>query len=161
MKNSLGYKANIVIINGGTNNANAPGEPDLEYIHDEMEGILTDIWDYPDSADTCIILSTLLPTTNPNGKVNRIPINEEYRKLVREYEDEKCIYLADMEPEGEGKDFLSVDEPIYADPVHPNVRFATNMVALVSRLAIADVVHYRTRGTSEWLTCFMRQFTGP
>lgn len=120
---ALGYNANIVIINGGTNNANAKEEPDLQYIHDEMDGILTDIWNHEGTADTCIILSTLLPTTHPNGAEHRIPINDEYRKLVREHEEDKCIYLADMEPEGEGSDFLSTDEDFWDDDpkVHPNV----------------------------------------
>lgn len=127
---ALGYNANIVIINGGTNNANAEEEPDRQYIHDEMNGILTDVWNHPATADTCIILSTLLPTTHPNGAPHRIAINDEYRKLVQELENDKCIYLADMEPEGEGEDFLSTDRDIWADDpkVHPNVSLPANRV---------------------------------
>lgn len=128
---ALGYNANIVIINGGTNNANLEDEPDRQYIHDEMDGILTDIWNRPETADTCIILSTLLPTTHEFGARHRIPINEEYRKLVQEHEDDKCIYLADMEPEGEGKDFLSTEEDIWSDEIHPNVSLPASMASEV------------------------------
>ncbi|MBE3047575.1 hypothetical protein IMZ48_34690 [Candidatus Bathyarchaeota archaeon] len=84
---------------------------DLDKVYDQMKGILEDIWEAEDMESTCIFLSTLLPTTNPTGKKNRPAINEDFRKLVNEYKDKKCIYLADMEPEGEGADFISTDKP--------------------------------------------------
>lgn len=92
-----------------------------------MDDILQKIWGYDDMDETCVILSTLLPTTNENGAKNRIPINEDFRGLVADYKDDKCIYLADMEPEGEGKDFFSLDEDIWSDnpKVHPNVSIST------------------------------------
>lgn len=110
------------MINAGTNNAN--GAVDLDKVYDQMESILEDIWDADDMDETCIILSTLLPTTHPKGQKNRLAINDDYRQLVKDYARKKCIYLADMEPEGELEDFLSVDKPLWADEpkVHPNVR---------------------------------------
>lgn len=117
---SLGYKPNIVMINGGTNNANRGDFVDLAY--DQMNDILQAIWNYDEAMEkTCIILSTLLPTTNDLGKINRIPMNNDFRRLVDDYKGERCIYLADMEPTGEGSDYLSVDGPYWSDPTHPNV----------------------------------------
>ena len=111
------------MINAGTNNANANTNPNITKINEEMTGILADIWEAPGMADTCIILSTLLPTTHGVGKEGRIPINEEYRRIVGEFENDKCIYLADMEPPGEGADFMGLDLPIWDDDpkIHPNV----------------------------------------
>lgn len=89
-----------------------------------MEGILNDIWGYDDMAETCIILSTLLPTENKQGAINRISINNDYRKLVKAYEADKCLYLAEMEQTGPGKNFISLEGDNWSDSpkVHPNVR---------------------------------------
>lgn len=117
---SLGYKPNIVMINGGTNNANRGDAVDLAY--DQMNDILQAIWGHDEAMKhTCIILSTLLPTTEKLGRINRIPMNNDYRRLVDDHKGERCIYLADMEPTGEGSDYLSVDGPYWSDPTHPNV----------------------------------------
>lgn len=114
----------MVIINGGTNNANWGEDVDLAY--QQMEDIILDIW--KNMEDACIILSTLIATEAANGAINRIIINNDYRRLVRAYNGEKCIFLADMEPNGEGgegHDFISLDGPYWADSpkVHPNVSF--------------------------------------
>lgn len=111
------------MINGGTNNANW-GE-DVDKAYDQMNSILQRIWTVDDGvmAKTCIILSTLLPTSDRKGMVNRITMNEQYRRLVRDHQDERCIYLADMEPPGEGADYISVNGDYWDDDpkVHPNV----------------------------------------
>ena len=117
LQKSLKFRPNIVMINGGTNNANLP--KDVDKVYDQMRGILEDIWEADGMENTCIILSTLLPTSHPTGKKNRLLINDDYRKIVKEYEDKKCIYLADMEPEGKGADFISIDKPCMAVPLPP------------------------------------------
>lgn len=121
LQKSLGYKANVVIINAGTNNANQGW--DLPNTSKTMEAILTDIWGADGMEDTCVILSTLLPTTNAKGKKNRLGINDKYRNLVKAYAKKKCIYLADMETKGELADFFGLNKPLWADnpKVHPNV----------------------------------------
>lgn len=88
-----------------------------------MEEIINEIWGAADMADTCVILSTLLVTSHETGAANRGTINDQYRDLVRNYKDDKCIYLADMEPEGEGQSFISLDDDIWSDDpkIHPNV----------------------------------------
>lgn len=118
---SLPYKPNLVMINGGTNNA-IRGEF-VDEIYDQMDGILQDIWGYDDMGDTCVILSTLIPTEDSQGAINRITINSAYRRLVNDRSGDKCIYLADMEPTGEGSDFITLDGDYWADSpkVHPNV----------------------------------------
>ncbi|KAM0330967.1 hypothetical protein ACHAQA_003924 [Verticillium albo-atrum] len=119
---SLGYKPNVVIINGGTNNAN--GNRDVNLAYQQMEDIVNDIWNYNDMSNTCVMLSTLLPTDSAQGRVNRISINQAYRNLVRDKSGAgKCIYLADMEPSGPGADFLSLNGNYWADfnpKIHPN-----------------------------------------
>lgn len=118
LQGSLGYRPNIVIINGGTNNANH--DIDVDRAGEHMEAILDDIWGAQHMSDTCVILSTLLPTTDPAGARNRISINAQFRNLVKKRADKKCIRLADMEPLGPGRDFLSVNGPFWSDAVHPN-----------------------------------------
>lgn len=146
------------MINGGTNNANDNIEVNLA--REQMDGILQDIWNYDDMADTCIILSTLLPTENEVGAVNRIAINGVFRKMVKAYSGDKCIYLADMEPTGDGKDFMSLDGPYWSDnpKVHPNVSLQS--LFLCTRGWFADNED-RTKGTRGWPTCFTPLSTGP
>ncbi|RFU26009.1 hypothetical protein B7463_g10338, partial [Scytalidium lignicola] len=96
-RNSAGYKANVVILNCGTNDADLT--IDIPGVHDRMKTILNDIWASPDMADTCIMLSTLIPTNVAAGIANHSPINQAYRTLVSEFQGSKCIYLADMDPE--------------------------------------------------------------
>lgn len=109
---SLGYRPNIVIINGGTNNANR--NLDVDTAGEKMEAILNKIWSEPDMAETCVILSTLLPTTHEKGQLTRPTINQQYRNLVNKWNKEKCIWLADMEPNHEGRDFLGINELVWA-----------------------------------------------
>lgn len=94
-----------------------------------MNAILNEIWGSPDMSQTCIILSTLLPTNHPTGRNTRISMNNDYRKLVQDrgVRDAKCIFIADMEPEGAGKNFMGINEPVWAADevggtlIHPNV----------------------------------------
>lgn len=121
MEGCLPYKPNVVIINGGSTNANE--DKDIDQSYQQMEDILNDIWGYDDMSDTCIILSTLIPTDYEQGIVNRIAINKAYRKLVQDKKSSKCIYLADMEPSNSSSDFLNIDGPYWFDDpkIHPNV----------------------------------------
>ncbi|KAF7549363.1 hypothetical protein G7Z17_g6445 [Cylindrodendrum hubeiense] len=121
LKNSLGYKPNIIIINGGTNDASqniAPSEAGTR-----MNEILNDIWGADGMADTCVMLSTILDTTGATGKVTRITINEKYRELVKQRAgDGKCIYMADMDPPGAGGGWITWDDydPAETTKIHPN-----------------------------------------
>lgn len=118
-----------MIINVGTNNAN--GNDGVGQAYDLMNEILNEIWGSPDMSQTCIILSTLLPTSHPEGKNHRLTMNTAYRKLVQDrgIRDAKCIFIADAEPEGSGKNFMGINEPIWAEDelrpgeviIHPNV----------------------------------------
>lgn len=42
------------------------------------------------------------------AKFYRICMNADYRRLVMDYNGDKCIYLAGVKPSGEGKDKLSL-----------------------------------------------------
>lgn len=114
-------QANIVLINLGTNDGN--GNVDIVNIGARMESVLDDMWDADGMSDTCIMLSTLLPTTNKNGAANRAAINGQYRGLVTKKAGEgRCIYMADMQPNGQEwfdleADFLPDEDP----KVHPHV----------------------------------------
>jgi hypothetical protein len=128
-KGAKGYKPNIVLINVGTNNAN--DNDGVGQAYDSMNAILNEIWGSPDMSQTCVILSTLLPTNHGTGRTHRITMNNAYRRLVQDrgVRDAKCIFLADMEPEGAGKNFLGINENVWAEDerggtlIHPNVRF--------------------------------------
>lgn len=88
-----------------------------------MESILDDIWGAEGMAETCIILSTLIPTTDETGIRNRPGINAQYRALVQRRAEDKCIYLADMAPNGQElltlNDMVSTENP----HTHPNVSY--------------------------------------
>ncbi|CAH0054256.1 unnamed protein product [Clonostachys solani] len=70
---------------------------DISTIGTRMGNILNALWTAPDMSETCLMLSTLLPTENPTGKGNRDAINKQYRELVSTHNKTKCIYLADMD----------------------------------------------------------------
>ncbi|KAK7432202.1 hypothetical protein QQZ08_001147 [Neonectria magnoliae] len=97
LKLSIGYKPNIVIINLGTNDANR--NIDANRAGARLNGILDDIWAADGMSKTCVILSTVLDSMDPTGRVVRLNINAQYRQLVKNRAaEEKCIYLADMDP---------------------------------------------------------------
>lgn len=77
------------------------------------------MWNSPGMGNTCIFLSTLLPSHKPHCEVNRLEINEQYRALAEEFADTKCIYLADMDPvPGPFNGWIRPD--ISQDGIHPN-----------------------------------------
>lgn len=95
-----------------------------------MEKLLNEAWEAPGMESTCIFLSTLLPTDHPDGKVNRIAINDQYRQLVsRRAADGDCIFLAEMAittVSGVQTEIFQYPEHFCADYfncdyVHPNV----------------------------------------
>ena len=121
------FKPNIVLINVGTNNAN--DNDGVGEAYNLMNDILNEIWTSPDMSNTCVMLSTLLPTNHGTGKAHRLTMNDAYRRLVQDrgVRDGKCIFLADMEPNGPGKNFLGLDQDVWAEDekggtvIHPNV----------------------------------------
>ena len=88
-----------------------------------MNDILDALWQADGMSETCIFVSTLIPTDNANGAKNQGTINDQYRTLVLTRAKEgKCIFLADMWPQGQqwfnlDKDYLAGETP----KVHPNV----------------------------------------
>ncbi|KAK0625151.1 family 3 carbohydrate esterase, partial [Bombardia bombarda] len=116
--NSAGFKANVVLINLGTNDAN--GNIDVAHAGDRMEVLLSQIWDSPDMAKTCIILSTLIPSKKDAGKKNNPIINRQYRQLVSDLQSSKCIYLADMDPESGPAAGWLYNDISDVDFIHPN-----------------------------------------
>jgi hypothetical protein len=112
----------VILINAGTNDANRG--VDVSNAGQRMERLLDDIWNAPDMNSTCVFLSTLLPTGDANGRVNRIPINNQYRLLVQKRAGQgDCIFLAEMattqEPLQQNEPFKYPEE--FVDEAHPNV----------------------------------------
>lgn len=112
----------MVIINLGTNDAVRQSK--VEEAGKRMENVLNHIWGADGMSKTCIFLSTLIPTNNQAGVNPRLDINEQYRELVRKRSKDKCIYLADMAPNGQEWFVIPDDFLDYEDPhVHPNVKW--------------------------------------
>lgn len=117
-------QANIVIINAGTNDATRNIDPGNAGAR--MDNILNDIWAADGMANTCVMLSTVLDTTDATGSVTRLTINGKYRELVTKRAKEgRCIYLADMDPPypaaGSGWISWADYDPAEGIKVHPNV----------------------------------------
>lgn len=92
-----------------------------------MENVLNKIWKANGMDETCIILSTLIPTNNQVGINSRLDINSQYRGLVEKHSKDKCIYLADMAPNGQEwfdipDDYVATENP----HVHPNVSWLSS-----------------------------------
>ncbi|KAK7991495.1 hypothetical protein PG988_000289 [Apiospora saccharicola] len=112
-RNSYGYKPNVVLINAGTNDANANngGGLDLDRAGARMESLINDLWAAPDMGNTLIVLSTVLPTTAP-GRDARVVINNQYKALITRLRNNgRPIILADM-------DYVTTGDLV--DGVHPN-----------------------------------------
>jgi hypothetical protein len=56
-----------------------------------MEAALMDMWAADGMANSYIVLSTLIPTTIPNGMLYHESINAQYRALVSSLAGEHCI----------------------------------------------------------------------
>lgn len=116
----MSIQPNVVIINAGTNDGN--GNIDLSNVGARMNNVLNALWNADGMSSTCIMVSTLIPTTNANGAANRGNINNQYRALVKQRAGEgKCVYIADMDPNGQvwldlNTEYLAGEEP----KVHPN-----------------------------------------
>lgn len=110
----------MVIINLGTNDAVRSVQ--VTEAGKRMESVVDEIWKADGMGNTCVFLSTLIPTTDEAGKPNRMLINAQFRDLVKRRSRDNCIYLADMAPNGEewfviSEDFLDTEQV----HVHPNV----------------------------------------
>lgn len=118
---------NVVVINGGTNDAVkvAANDASVSTAGERMDDVLNALWNADGMSDTCIILSTLIPSNNPAGIVNIPLINAQYRNLITTRASEgKCIYLAEMWPNGDSDQWFQFDTDYLTteDPhVHPNV----------------------------------------
>lgn len=110
----------MVVINGGTNDANGAIAP--SQAGERMTNILNEIWNADGMGNTCIMLSTLIPTTVANGVIYRGTINAQYRMLVDDFAAQgKCIVLADMDPpQGPASGWISTTRDMISDGIHPN-----------------------------------------
>ena len=123
MAASVGYQPNVVIINGGTNDAD--GNIDIPNAGSRMNDVLNVIWNTAgnENPNACVIVSTLLPTTNSNGIAYGDSINSQYKTLVSQLQGQgKCIYLADMRviDPSTGNTWISVNNDIHSDDgIHP------------------------------------------
>lgn len=94
LRHSFVFKPNVVLLNGGTNDAHQ--EIDVEHISERMENLLLDLWSADGMNTTLVVLTTLLPTIWEPELHHRIPINEDYRVLVKKLQGQgKPILLAD------------------------------------------------------------------
>lgn len=111
-----------MIINVGTNDG--LGSIDIAGTGDRMNNILNALWNAADMSNTCIMVSTVLPTTSAIGTTNRVTTNKNYRDLVSKRAAEgKCIYLADIDF-SDGTQWLDFDtdyDPSESVHIHPNV----------------------------------------
>ena len=117
---SLGYKANIVMINCGTNDADE--NLDISSAGARMESILNTIWNTEgqENPDACVMLSLLLPTKDPVGSGTSPSINSQYMALQAKYEGlGKCIYIADtrVTDPSTGDTWFTLDDLF--DTIHP------------------------------------------
>ena len=141
-KNSYGYKPNVVVINGGTNDAKqnidipnagqrmvslsahfrlqngvllilpAPNDQSSQLILSQ-ESLIRDLWAQADMGETLIVLTTVLPTTDQTGAANRLPVNEQYRNLINTLRGSgRPIVLAEMQ------DLITLSD--LAEGTHPN-----------------------------------------
>ncbi|KAK6069383.1 killer toxin subunits alpha beta [Seiridium cupressi] len=119
-QHSAGFRPNLVVMNCGTNDALQSIDP--AGAGERLRSLLNDMWAVPGMENTCIMLSTLIPTTNPTGAANRVTINEQYRSLAADlFNAGKCVYLADMDPVGTiGAGWISTVDDMISDGVHPN-----------------------------------------
>ncbi|KAK7414551.1 hypothetical protein QQX98_006578 [Neonectria punicea] len=117
-KKSAGYKANVVVINCGTNDAIQAR--DLANAGSRMADVLNDIWATSGMENTCVMLSTLVPAGTSSWNTNRILINAQYRAQVSRLSSAgRCVYLADMDPVGTGNGWMSLSSDIGSDGIHP------------------------------------------
>ena len=135
----MGYKPNVVVINCGTNDAQRTIDPGGA--GERMRNVLQDIWGGANMEKTCIMLSTVLPTTNVAGSTNRITINRLYRTLVEQYwKAGKCIYLAEMDPEGSGNGWISLNSDMDPDGIHPNDQGHRKMAGVFYKVCLYNYI---------------------
>ncbi|KAJ0379588.1 hypothetical protein COL26b_002096 [Colletotrichum chrysophilum] len=69
------------------------------------------------------MLSTILPTADATGALNRITANQQYRLLAEQLAASgKCIYMADMDPDEPNiaHNWIALEADIGGDGIHPN-----------------------------------------
>ncbi|KAK2765017.1 hypothetical protein FQN54_008716 [Arachnomyces sp. PD_36] len=110
-ESSIRFLPNVVLINAGTNDCTKE-DLYIPNVRKDMEDLIDNL--QKKIPDVTIILSTLLPTTNPISIPHLGPVNDDYRALVKERRDNgQKIVLADM-----NDGFLTVDDLV--DGTHPN-----------------------------------------
>ncbi|KAI0202301.1 hypothetical protein F4808DRAFT_449713 [Astrocystis sublimbata] len=108
-KFSYGYKANMVLINAGTNDCT--GNVSISTAGTRMEALISGLWEADGMQDTLVVLSTVLVTTNAKGAENRPSVNRQYEELITRLRARgRPIILADM-------DYLTLGD--IGDGIHP------------------------------------------
>ncbi|KAK4445290.1 hypothetical protein QBC34DRAFT_441859 [Podospora aff. communis PSN243] len=136
-RNSVGFQPNVILINGGNNDARENYQ--MDGLEERMEALLDYL--FGQVPNTTIILSTLTFCTNSavNQKLDRI--NTIYRHIAyqRRYVRKQKLVLADMETPGTQFDRIG---PADLDPdgIHPNNDGYKKMAAIWFQ-AILDADH--------------------
>ncbi|KAJ5359994.1 CheY-like superfamily [Penicillium concentricum] len=94
---SLPYRPNVVLINAGANDCKL--RLDIPKAGARMRAMIEDIVHYDGMEKTTIILSTLIPSSDPQTAVSIPTVNAQYRELVTTMRKEgMSIVLAEMNP---------------------------------------------------------------
>ncbi|OBS29554.1 hypothetical protein FPOA_03491 [Fusarium poae] len=107
-RNSYGYKANVVLMNVGTNDAN---QNKVDGAGDRLEGLLNDLWNSDGMSKTYVVVSSVLRRNDATAEKNRKEINEQYQKLVKR-----------LKSVGKPITYIDIDIPLneLTDGIHPN-----------------------------------------
>lgn len=100
------------------------------------------------------MLSTILPTADSSGALNRITANQQYRILTEQLAASgKCIYMADMDPDEPNiaHNWIALGADIGGDGIHP--KYETRLILC----ATSTDTELATKATRRWPLCFMMQ----
>ncbi|KAL9572343.1 hypothetical protein ACKAV7_003544 [Fusarium commune] len=106
--NSYGYKPNVVLMNVGTNDANAGL---VDGAGRRLEALLNDLWSADGMSKTFVVVSSVIRRGDVKAEKNRKEINEQYKKLVTR-----------LQSLGKPINYVDIDIPLnlLVDKIHPN-----------------------------------------
>ncbi|KAM0209842.1 hypothetical protein ACHAQD_011019 [Fusarium lateritium] len=107
-RNSYGYKANVVLMNVGTNDAN---QGLVSGAGSRMEALLNDLWGADGMSKTYVVISSVLRRNDAKAESNRKQINEQYKELINR-----------LRSSGKPINYVDIDIPLneLTDGIHPN-----------------------------------------
>ncbi|POS69369.1 hypothetical protein DHEL01_v212237 [Diaporthe helianthi] len=123
---STPFKPNMVLINAGVNDCE--NGIDIPNIGSRLASLLDDL--FKEIPDTTLIVSTLIPGTDPDVERYRAEANRQYRVLVsdRRAQGQKIV-LAEMDGTA-GYFDTRLESGDYFDETHPNDRGYAKMAAI-------------------------------